>query len=121
MSEKDRNAAQKQLEKEEHLQFVAELAGPDDAWVTPVDAARITGVSESMAQRWVTSGQLPICGDPVTRTPRLFGVPPRTRKVRVSDIKKLHPILYPEQGISTIARTLDVQSIPLEVWQLTDE
>src|SRR5207245_6808406 len=29
--------------------------------------------------------------------------------------------LYPEQGISTIARTLDVQSIPLEVWQLTDE
>lgn len=121
MSEKDRAAAQKQVEKEEHLQFVAELAGPDDAWVTPVDAARITGVSESMAQRWVTSGQLPICGDPATRTPRLFGVPPRTRKVRVSDLQKLHPILYPEQGISTIARTLDVQSIPLEIWRLTDE
>lgn len=121
MSEKDRAAAQKQLEKEEHVQFVAELAGPDDAWVTPVDAARITGVSESMAQRWVTSGQLPICGDPVTRTPRLFGIPPRTRKVRVSDIQKLHPILYPEQGISTIARTLDVQSIPQEIWRLTEE
>ncbi|GCE32146.1 hypothetical protein KDA_76300 [Dictyobacter alpinus] len=64
-----------------------------------------------MANRWITSGRFPIKGDPETQQPELVGTPPRTRQVRVSDVAKLHKILYPEQSISPVIRPLDVTSI----------
>lgn len=49
--------------KNTHIQLVQELDGPNDRWITVVDAARMTGASESMANRWVTSGRLQIRGN----------------------------------------------------------
>lgn len=117
----ERSEAEKHAEKQSRIRYVKELADTNDAWITPVDAARITGVSESMANRWIASGRLSIKGDPETQQPELVGTPPRTRQVRVSDVAKLHIILYPEQSISPVVRTLDVTSIPLEVARLTQE
>lgn len=121
MGEQERREAETQLEKQARAMYVQELADENDAWITPVDAARITGVSESMAHRWVTSGRLPIKGDPVTLQPDLVGNPPRTRQVRLSDVAKIHPLLYPEQSIRPAIRTLDLQSIPLEIARITRE
>ena len=121
-SQKQGQHGEKESSEENPLiTYVKELKDENDAWITPVDAARITGVSESMAHRWVTSGRLPIKGDPVTLQPDLVGNPPRTRQVRVSDVAMLHPLLYPEQSISPAIRTLDLQSIPLEIARITQE
>ena len=49
------------------------------------------------------------------------GNPPRTRQCRLSDVAKLRPILYPEQAVSTVVRTLHLPSIPQEVSRLTQE
>ncbi len=98
-----------------------ELAGPDDQWITVVDSARMTGASESMANRWVTSGRLPIRGNPETLEEDRVGNPPRTRQYRLSDVAAIHPILYPEQAVSTVVRTLHLLSIPQEVSRLTRE
>src|SRR5215472_2301191 len=72
--------------RDDLVQYVEELAGPEeypegDAWLSIIDAARITRTSEAMARRWVTSGRLKVKKEPV-------GIPPRTRLVRLSDVAK---------------------------------
>ena len=101
------------------IKYVQELSDIDDAWITIPHAARITGASESMANRWVKSGRLPIRGNPDTGQEDLVGIPPRTRSCRLSDVKKIRPILYPDLVTGSAVRTLDVPSIPLEVARIT--
>jgi hypothetical protein len=120
-SQDDRRAGNSSKARHDLIKYVEELAGPGDAWITVVDAARITGSSESMANRWVTSGRLPIRGYTEMQQGELVGVPPRTRQCRLSDVARIRPILYPEQAISPIVRTLNLPSIPKEVGRLTLE
>ena len=121
ISQEETHAAEKKATKKERIWYVQELAGPDDQWITPVDAARMTGASESMANRWITSGRLPIRGNTQTQQEELVGIPPRTRQCRLSDVAKIRPILYPELAISSVVRTLHLPSIPQEVSRLTQE
>jgi len=120
-SQDERRAGGKSKTRNDLIRYVEELAGPHDEWITVVDSARITGSSESMANRWVTSGRLPIRGYAETQLGELAGVPPRTRQCRLSDVARIRPILYPEQAISPIVRTLNLPSIPKEVARLTLE
>jgi hypothetical protein len=101
------------------IKYVQELADDADAWITIPHAARITGASESMANRWVRSGRLPIRGHPETGQEELLGIPPRTRCCRLSDVKKIRPILYPDLVTGPAIRTLDVPAIPQEVARIT--
>jgi predicted nucleic acid-binding Zn-ribbon protein len=110
---------QKNQENPHHIRYVQELADEADAWITIPHAARITGASESMANRWVRSGRLPIRGNPETGQEELVGIPPRTRCCRLSDVKKIRPILYPDLVTSPAIRTLDVPAIPQEVARIT--
>lgn len=96
--------------------YVEELANseeypPGDAWVSITDAARITRTSEAMARRWVTSGRLPI-------KPGEYGIPPRTRLVRLSDVAKIRPIIDPTAAISEDTRKIDLASIPRQQAQI---
>lgn len=113
------NDMQKTSTNAEHINYVQELVNAEDAWITIPHAARITGASESMANRWVRSGRLPIRGNPDTGQEELVGIPPRTRSCRLSDVKKIRPILYPDLVTGPAVRTLDVPSIPQEVARIT--
>lgn len=111
---------QKNPTNADRIKYVQELADADDAWITIPHAARITGASESMANRWVKSGRLPIRGNPDTGQEELVGIPPRTRSCRLSDVKRIRPILYPDLVTGSAVRTLDVPSIPQEVARITN-
>jgi hypothetical protein len=97
-----------------HLRFIEELAGPDDAWITITDAARITRTSEAMARRWVASGRLPIRRQPA-------GVNQQTRLVRLSDVAAIRPIIDPTAAISDEVHKLDLPSIPRQQAQIMQE
>src|SRR5689334_22986131 len=99
------NDMQKNSTNAEHIKYVQDLTNTDDAWITIPHAARITGASESMANRWVRSGRLPIRGNPDTGQEELVGIPPRTRSCRLSDVKKIRPILYPDLVTGPAVRT----------------
>ncbi len=114
-----RDDRQKEPENKSRIQYVQELANADDVWITVPHAARITGASESMANRWVSSGRLPIRGNPETRQEELLGIPPRTRSCRLSDVRAIRPILYPDLVTGSAIRTLDLPSIPQAVARIT--
>ncbi|MFL5663684.1 MAG: hypothetical protein ACJ8BW_20435 [Ktedonobacteraceae bacterium] len=87
------------------VRYIEDLAGPDDAWITITDAARITRTSEAMARRWVTSGRLPVKRQAV-------GVNQQTRLVRLSDVAAIRPIIDPTAAFSDEMHKLDLPSIP---------
>jgi hypothetical protein len=108
-------SAQPQKNNEaERMRYVEELAGPEDAWVSITDAARITRSSEAMARRWVTSGRLPVKRLPV-------GLNQQTRLVRLSDLATIRPIIDPAAAISDEIRRVDLPSIPRQQAQLMQD
>lgn len=100
--------------KDDLIRHVEELAGPDDAWISLTDAARITRTSEAMTRRWVASGRLPVKKEPV-------GIPPRTRLVRLSDVAKIRPVVDPTAAITDNVRKLDLPSIPRQQLQIMED
>src|SRR5437764_14440135 len=110
----EQRKAEQKASKDDLVQYVEELAGPEDAWVSLTDAARITRTSEAMARRWVTSGRLKVKKEPV-------GVPPRTRLVRMSDVAKIRPIVDPTAAMTGDVRKLDLPSIPRQQLQIIQD
>jgi chromosome segregation protein len=115
----EQQKAQRDAGKEDLVQFVEELAGPEayppgDAWISLTDAARVTRTSEAMARRWVSSGRIPVKKEPV-------GIPPRTRLVRISDVAKIRPIVDPTAAITGDVRKLDLPSIPRQQQQIMQD
>ncbi len=110
----EQRKAQQDAGKDDLVQYVVELAGPEDAWISLTDAARITRTSEAMARRWVTSGRLKVKKEPV-------GVPPRTRLVRMSDVAAIRPIVDPTAAITDDIRKLDLPSIPRQQVQIMED
>src|SRR5712692_12076096 len=110
----EQRKAQQDAGKDDLVQYVEELAGPEDAWISLTDAARITRTSEAMARRWVTSGRLQVKKEPV-------GIPPRTRLVRLSDVAKIRPIVDPTAAITGEVRKLDLASIPRQQLQIMED
>ena len=98
----------------ERVRYIEELAGPEDAWVSITDAARITRSSEAMARRWITSGRLPIKRQPV-------GLNQHTRLVRLSDLATIRPIIDPAAGITDEIRRVDLPSIPRQQAQIMQD
>ncbi len=111
---RDVRKAEQKADKDDLVRYVEELAGPDDAWISLTDAARITRTSEAMARRWVTSGRLPVKKGPV-------GIPPRTRLVRMSDVAAIRPIVDPTAAITGEVRKLDLASIPRQQLQIIED
>jgi len=110
----EQRKAEQKASKDDLLQYVEDLAGPEDAWISLTDAARITRTSEAMTRRWVTSGRLPVKKEPV-------GVPPRTRLVRMSDVAAIRPIVDPTAAITGEVRKLDLASIPRQQLQIMED
>ncbi len=110
----EQRKAEQKASKDDLIQYVEELAGPEDAWISLTDAARITRTSEAMTRRWVTSGRLPVKKEPV-------GVPPRTRLVRMSDVAAIRPIVDPTAAITGEVRKLDLASIPRQQLQIMED
>ncbi len=110
----EQHKTQQDAGKDDLVQYVEELAGPGDAWISLTDAARITRTSEAMARRWVTSGRLKVKKEPV-------GVPPRTRLVRMSDVASIRPIVDPTAAITDDVRKLDLPSIPRQQVQIMED
>ena len=110
----DAGKAEQKAGKDDLVRYVEELAGPDDAWISLTDAARITRTSEAMTRRWVTSGRLKVKKEPV-------GVPPRTRLVRMSDVAAIRPIVDPTAAITGEVRKLDLASIPRQQLQIMED
>ena len=120
-TEQDRREAEAKEEKAARLRYVNELKGADDRWVTVKVAARITGVSEAMANRWVTSGRIPMKGNPLAREADLVGQEGRTRQVRLNDVREIRPILYPALATETAVNTLNIKDIPKEMARVSAE
>jgi chromosome segregation ATPase len=110
----EQRKAEQKASKDDLVQYVEELAGPEDAWISLTDAARITRTSEAMTRRWVTSGRLKVKKEPV-------GVPPRTRLVRMSDVAAIRPIVDPTAAITSEVRKLDLPSIPRQQLQIMED
>jgi hypothetical protein len=101
----EQDTAQPGQSADTRIRLIDDLAGPDDAWITITDAARITRTSEAMARRWVTSGRLPVKRQAV-------GVNQQTRLVRLSDVAAIRPIIDPTAAFSDEVHKLDLPSIP---------
>src|SRR2546423_1858485 len=110
----EQRKAEHKASKDDLIQYVEELAGPEDAWISLTDAARITRTREAMTRRWVTSGRIPVKKEP-------FGVPPRTRLVRMSDVAAIRPIVDPTAAITGEVRKLDLASIPRQQLQIMED
>ena len=110
----DARKAEQKASKDNLVRYVEELVGPEDAWISLTDTARITRTSEAMTRRWVTSGRLPVKKEPV-------GVPPRTRLVRMSDVAAIRPIVDPTAAITGEVRKLDLASIPRQQLQIMED
>jgi chromosome segregation ATPase len=94
--------------------YVTELAGPGDRWVSVTDASRIGRRQEHTIRSWIAQGLLPV-------HPERVGINKKTRRVRLSDLAKLTPILDPDAGIATDWGTLDLPSIPKQQQQLAEQ
>jgi len=93
---------------------VTELAGPDDHWVSVTDASRIARRQEHTIRTWIAQGVLPV-------HPVRVGINKKTRRVRLSDLATLTPILDPDAGIATDLGTLDLPSIPKQQQHLAEQ
>jgi len=112
--ESEQRKAEQKASKDDLVQYVEELAGPEDAWISLTDAAWITRTSEAMTRRWVTSGRLKVKKEPV-------GVPPRTRLVRMSDVAVIRPTVDPTAAITGEVRKLNLASIPRQQLQSMED
>jgi len=112
--EPEQQSPQASHNAETRVQYREDLAGPDDAWITITDAARITRTSEAMARRWVASGRLPIKRQP-------GGINQQTRLVRLSDVATIRPIIDPTAAISEEIHKLDLPSIPRQQAHISRE
>src|SRR5713226_6276020 len=85
------------------VEYVEDLAGPDDYWLSITSAARVVRRQDITIRRWIASGMLPLRGDPAKvgqpGAPRPSGLNKRTRYVRASDLEKLSPIVDPSAVI----------------------
>lgn len=97
-------AAAEQPSKE---QYVEELAGPDDYWMTITDTARVTRRQDITIRRWIASGDLPVRKNRV-------GLNRRARQVRASDVAKLTPIIDASAMISGEEARINLTNIPAE-------
>src|SRR6266487_5196228 len=95
-------------------QYVTELAGLDDRWVSVTDASRIARRQEHTIRTWIAQGLLSV-------NPVRVGINKKTRQVRLSDLVKLTPIIDPDAGIATDLGTLDLPSIPKQQQQLMEQ
>jgi len=116
---RQRKVQREQADKESLIKYIevlrsAEEYPPGDAWMSITDAARVTRTSEAMARRWVTSGRLPI-------KKGVYGIPPKTRLVRLSDVAQIRPIIDPTAAISDGTRKLDLPSIPRQQAQIMQD
>jgi hypothetical protein len=93
---------------------VTELVGPDDHWVSVTDASRIARRQEHTIRTWIAQGVLPV-------HPVRVGINKKTRRVRLSDLATLTPILDPDAGIATDLGTLDLPSIPKQQQHLAEQ
>jgi len=100
------------------VEYVEDLAGPDDYWLSITSAARVVRRQDITIRRWIASGMLPLRGDPAKvgqpGAPRPSGLNKRTRYVRASDLEKLSPIVDPSAVIIGEEGRLDLPSIPAE-------
>ncbi|MEO6890919.1 MAG: hypothetical protein ABI456_15895 [Ktedonobacteraceae bacterium] len=95
-------------------QYVTELAGPDDRWLSITDASRTARRQEHTIRSWVRDGVLPVHPDRV-------GINKKTRRVRLSDLAKLTPILDIDAAIATEVGSLDLVSIPRQQQKIKEE
>ena len=100
------------------VEYIEDLAGPDDYWLSITSAARVVRRQDITIRRWIASGMLPLRGDPAKAgqpgAPRPSGLNKRTRYVRASDLEKLSPIVDPGAVIIGEEGRLDLPSIPVE-------
>ncbi len=94
-------------------QFVTELAGPNDYWVSVTDAARITRRQEHTIRTWISQGLLPVY-------PERTGINKRTRRVRMSDLAQLTPIIDQSAAITSEQGKLDLLSIPRQQQEILE-
>jgi len=111
MSEEPKELPTAMTKKEVH---VTELVGPDDHWVSVTDASRIARRQEHTIRTWIAQGVLPV-------HPVRVGINKKTRRVRLSDLATLTPILDPDAGIATDLGTLDLPSIPKQQQHLAEQ
>jgi hypothetical protein len=119
MAEETSSQAQpEQAQAPSRVEYVEELAGPDDYWLSITSAARVVRRQDITIRRWIASGMLPMRGDPAKAgqpgAPRPSGLNKRTRYVRASDLEKLSPIVDPSAVIIGEEGRLDLPSIPVE-------
>lgn len=94
-------------------QFVTELASPNDYWISVTDAARITRRQEHTIRTWVGQGLLPV-------HPERIGTNKRTRRVRVSDLARLTPIIDQSAAVTSEQGKLDLFSIPRQQQEILE-
>ncbi len=94
-----------------HEEYVDELVGSADYWLTITDAARATRRQDITIRRWIATGQLPVRRHAV-------GLNQRTRQVRASDLARLTPIIDPTAVITGEEGRLNLMSIPVEQAQI---
>lgn len=98
-------------QKERHI---TELAGSDDRWLSITDASRVARRQEHTVRTWVRDGLLPV-------HPERVGINKKTRRVRLSDLAKLTPILDIDAAIVTEVGSLDLVSIPRQQQAIKEE
>ena len=100
-------AVQQPEEQQSREQYIEELAGPDDYWMTITDAARATRRQDVTIRRWIASGELPV------RKQRV-GLNKRSRQIRASDVAQLTPIIDTSAMISGDEAKINLTNIPAE-------
>jgi len=114
----EETSSQEQAQAPSRVEYVEELAGPDDYWLSITSAARVVRRQDITIRRWIASGMLPLRGDAAKAgqpgAPRPSGLNKRTRYVRASDLEKLSPIVDPGAVIIGEEGRLDLPSIPAE-------
>ncbi len=104
-------AIQVDQKKERHI---TELAGPDDCWLSITDASRVARRQEHTIRSWVGEGLLPV-------HPERVGINKKTRRVRLSDLAKLTPIIDIDAAIISETGKLDLPSIPRQQQKIREE
>ena len=114
----EETSSQEPAQAPSRVEYIEDLAGPDDYWLSITSAARVVRRQDITIRRWIASGMLPLRGDPAKAgqpgAPRPSGLNKRTRYVRASDLEKLSPIVDPGAVIIGEEGRLDLPSIPVE-------
>jgi len=97
----------------DRTQYVEELEGQDDYWLSITDASRVCRVQDVSIRRAISAGRLPV-------RKQGAGDNKRTRFVRASDLPRANfPILDSGAAITSDIRKVDILDIPLQIKRLT--